>query len=92
MPITGYGPSAPEAGAGGNATATSSGIPSQLRICAVDVPQNRWPDGCTVQLIGVVVFVKTCGIAAFAADGTSNPAASTAAADSILRIGLSPPP
>jgi hypothetical protein len=45
-----------------------------------------------VQVIGVAVFVKTCGIAAFAADGTNNPAATTAAADSILLIGLSPPP
>ena len=53
MPITGYGPSAPSAGAGGNATATSSGMPSQLGICAVAVPQNRCPDACTVQLIGV---------------------------------------
>jgi hypothetical protein len=42
--------------------------------------------------MGVVVFVKTWGIAAFAADGTNKPAATTAAADSILLIGLSPPP
>src|ERR1700754_1818370 len=54
IPITGYGPSGlPSAGAGGKATLTSSGIPSQLAICAVDVPQNRWPDACTVQEIGV---------------------------------------
>src|SRR4051794_36650774 len=85
MPITGYEPSGlPSAGAGGKATLTSSGMPSQLAICAVDVPQNRCPLACTVQLMGVAVFVNTCGIAASAVDGTS-PATTTAAA-SILRF------
>src|SRR4051794_412014 len=85
MPMTGYGPSAlPSVGAGGKATETSSGIPSQLRICAAVVPQKRWPEACTVQLIGVVVFVNTWGIAASAVDGISDPAASTAATVSIL--------
>src|SRR3954463_10233289 len=93
MPTTGYGPSGePSAGAGGNATETSSGIPSQDRICAVEVPQKRWPDGCTAQLIGVVVFVNTCVIAASAVDGASAPPASTAATLSILRMGTAPPP
>src|SRR4051812_20658976 len=93
MPTSGYGPSAdPSAGAGGKATETSSGIPSQDRIWAVLVPQKRCPEGCTVQLIGVVVLVNTCGIAASAVDGASAPAAASAAAISILRMGTAPPP
>jgi hypothetical protein len=85
MPITGNGPSPPA----GNATETSSGTPSQLVICAVPVPQKRWPLACTVQVIGVAVFVKTCGMAASAAvDGISEPAAATAAT-SILRMNRS---
>jgi hypothetical protein len=88
--MIGYGPSGPLDGAGGNATYTSSGTPSQLRIWAVPVPQWRWPEACTVQLIGVSVFVKTWGIAASAVDGTSDPTAATAAAASILRM-FSPP-
>src|SRR3954470_495789 len=93
MPTTGYGPSGePSVGAGGKATETSSGIPSQLRIWAVEAPQKRWPDACTVQLIGVVVFVNTWVIAAFAVDGASAPAATTAATLSILRIRTTPPP
>src|SRR4051794_6665015 len=93
MPTAGYGPSGePSAGAGGKATDTSSGIPSQDRIWAVEVPQKRWPDGCSVQLIGVAVFVKTWVIAASAVDGASAPAASTAATLSILRMSTAPPP
>src|SRR3954469_20283740 len=93
MPTTGYGPSAePSVGAGGKATETSSGIPSQDRICAVVVPQKRWPDACTVQLIGVAVFVNTWLIAASAVDGASAPAATTAATLSILRMSTAPPP
>src|SRR3954462_6540193 len=80
MPITGYAPSGlPSVGAGGKATLTSSGMPSQLAICAVDVPQNRWPPDCTPQLTGVAVLVNTCGMAASAVDGT-RPATTTAAA------------
>ena len=68
-------------------------VPSAANAAIPQVfTKTTTPINCTVQLIGVVVFVKTCGIAAFAADGTNNPAATTAAADSILRIGLSPPP
>src|SRR5205085_10667229 len=93
MPTTGYGPSGlPSVGAGGNATLTSSGMPSKLGICAVDVPQNRCPDACTAQLTGDAVFVNTCGIAASAVDGTIQPAAAMAAAASILlRMGTPPP-
>src|SRR5262249_43810079 len=93
MPTTGYGPSGlPSVGAGGNATETSSGIPSQLGIWAVAVPQNRWPDACTTQLTGVAVFVNTWVIAASALAGISDPAAATAATISILRIRTAPPP
>src|SRR3954447_15603760 len=84
--MTGYGPSGPPSGAGGKATETSSGMPSQVGICAVAVPQKRCPDAWTAQLTGAAVFVNTCGIAAVAVDGANHPAASTAAADSILRI------
>src|SRR3954447_8916924 len=85
MPITGYGPSGlPSVGAGGNATLTSSGMPSKLGICAVAVPQNRCPEACTTQLTGDAVLVNTCGIAASAVDGT-NPTTTTAAA-SIVRF------
>src|SRR3954469_8060622 len=93
MPTTGYGPSAlPSLGAGGKATETSSGIPSQLGIWAVAVPQKRRPDGCTAQLTGAAVFVNTWVIAASAVDGASAPAASTAATLSILRMCTAPPP
>src|SRR3954467_12820127 len=88
--MTGYGPSAlPSVGAGGNATETSSGMPSQLGICAVAVPQKRCPEACTAHATGDAVFVNTWGIAAVAVDGAKHPAASTAAADSILRICIS---
>src|SRR3954447_19829462 len=70
IPITGYGPSAPSTGAGGNATETSIGTPSKLGICAVVVPHQRCPDPWTAQLTGDAVFVNTCGIAASAVDGT----------------------
>ena len=54
--------------------------------------QKRCPLVWTVQLSGVAVFVKTCGIAA-SADGVAiRPAATTASRDSFLRIGPSPPP
>src|SRR5690349_13173126 len=94
MPTTGYGPSAlPSVGAGGKATETSSGIPSQLEICDGVPVQKRWPEpACTVQLIGLVVFVNTWVIAASAFAGTSDPAATTAATVSILRIRTAPPP
>src|SRR3954452_17510012 len=86
MPTSGYGPSGPAAGAGGKPTETSIGAPSKLGICAVAVPQKRWPDACTTQFSAAVVFVNTWGMAASATDGASEPAASTAAANSILRI------
>src|SRR3954469_20640658 len=93
MPTTGYGPSAlPSLGAGGKATETSSGIPSQLAIWAVEVPQKRWPEACTVQVMGLAVFVNPWVIAASAVAGASDPAASTAAIVSILCIRPAPPP
>ena len=91
MPITGYGPSGAVRRRGRERDETSSGMPSKLGICAVAVPQNRWPEACTVQLTGVAVFVNTCGIAASAVDGTSNPAA-TAAADEHPAHASPPPP
>src|SRR3954468_22505273 len=83
MPITGQAVSAPVSG--GKPTLTSSGIPSQDRIWPL---QNRWPFAWAVQLSGVAVFVKTCGIAA-SADGVAISPAATAATTSILRMDLS---
>jgi hypothetical protein len=63
-------------------------MPSQLGICAVAVPQKRWPDVCTVQLTGDAVLVNTWGIAASAVDGTTHPTATSA----IRSFRISPPP
>src|SRR4051794_38483646 len=84
MPITGYGPSGPLAGAGGSATETSIGVPSKLGTVAAPVPQKRWPLACTVQATAPPM---TLLIAASAVAGTSNPVAS-ATETSILRISL----
>src|SRR3954453_23437160 len=84
-PLTGYGLSGPLAGAGGNATETSIGVPSKLATVAAPVPQKRWPLACTAQATAPPM---TLSIAASAVAGTSNPAAS-ATETSILRISLS---
>src|SRR5215212_816010 len=83
MPITGQPASVPASD--GKPTLTSSGIPSHDTICPL---QKRWPLAWAVQLSGVAVFVKTCGIAA-SADGVAIRTAATAASTSILRTGLS---
>src|SRR3954447_17065988 len=84
MPIAGQPVSAPASG--GNATLTSSGMPSHDVIAPL---QNRWPPAWTEQFSAVAVFVKTCGIAA-SADGVAIRPAATAASASFLRIAPLP--
>ena len=86
--ISGYGPSGPLGGAGGNATRTSIGTPSKVLTVLRAVPpgfpaivwsHSRTPLPCTAQGIGFGVAVKTLVIVAFAAGASAN-SASTASA------------
>src|SRR5689334_14094759 len=70
--------------AGGNATLTSIGVPSQLGTMPL---QKRWPDACVVQASEPP---NTLGTAALAVAGQPNAVATTTAM-SILRICRPPP-
>ena len=86
--ISGYGPSGPLGGSGGNATRTSIGTVSKVLIVLRAVPpglpaivwsHRRTPLPCTAHGIGAGVAVKTLVMAAFA-DGANTMNVRTASA------------
>ncbi len=87
--ISGYGPSGPLTGSGGNATRTSIGTPSKVLTVLRAVPpgfpaivwsQRRTPLPCTAQGIGAGVPEKTLVIAAFAVGANASSTTLTASA------------
>src|SRR3954447_25511901 len=88
MPMTGKPPSGPPAGAGGSATATSMGVPSQLGTVVPVPEQKRWPEACVVQATGVELVVKTWVIAALAVGAATRAIASVSKAASLRMVLL----
>src|SRR3954452_10787546 len=81
MMTAGYGPSGPDAGAGGKATSTSIGTPSNVfTVLRGSALQNRTPSACTVHGTGDVVLVNTASICAAAGAGVDPAPASNASA------------
>src|SRR6185312_9593805 len=96
--ISGYGPSGPLTGSGGNATRTSIGTPSNVLIVLRAVPpglpaivwsQRRTPLPCTAHGIGAGVPLKTLVMAAFADEAKARNARTASAATTQRVAGLS---
>src|SRR3954453_191610 len=78
--ISGYGPSGPDAGAGGKAALTSSGMPSKVFVVerGLVLPQKRTPSDWTEQLTSppktLAMLAPADGTTTSAAIATINPA------------------
>src|SRR5688500_12752097 len=96
--ISGYGPSGPLGGSGGNATRTSIGTPSKVLIVLRAVPpglpaivwsHRRTPLPCTAHGIGAGGAVNTLVMAAFAAGANARNAVTASAATTQRAAGPS---